>query len=239
PPAGVELGLLADEVGEGVDAPPGGALVQDDGQPGDRDLDEGEQQPGREAVGDRGRHEGGGERGQDEEEDEVAERGEGRHPPLPPVGGAQDPQVAVVAEGRPFPGAPGRLRRGGRRLPGVRGVGGGGGRRRGRGGAGGGRAGGGGASGGAGGGGGRGGGAGGGRRGGGGAGGVGAGGGWTGGTAVGPGPGGTCTDRRTSRTPCGLGSVRGRQGGGGWDRATRTLPPRTGARCVLAELFGR
>src|SRR5690606_23630910 len=33
----------------------------------------------------------------------------------------------------PFPGAPGRLRRGGRRLPGVRGVGGGGGRRRGRG----------------------------------------------------------------------------------------------------------
>src|SRR5690606_30530176 len=55
---------------------------------------------------------------------------------LPPVGGAQDPQVAVVAEGRPFPGAPGRLRRGGRRLPGGRGVGGGGGRRRGRGGGG-------------------------------------------------------------------------------------------------------
>src|SRR5690606_19823010 len=215
PPAGVELGLLADEVGEGVDAPPGGALVQDDGQPGDRDLDEGEQQPGREAVGDRGRHEGGGERGQDEEEDEVAERGEGRHPPLPPVGGAQDPQVAVVAEGRPFPGAPGRLRRGGRRLPGVRGVGGGGGRRRGRGegvvsGAGGDAL---------------------------------VGGGLGGGGAAGPaggaGPGGTCTDRGTSRTPCGLGSVRGRQGGGGWDRATRTLPPRTGARCVLAELFGR
>lgn len=94
----VRLGLSAQPVGERVDAAAGGVLVQPERERGHRELAQAEEEAGGEAAGERARHEGGRERGQDEEEGEVAERGERGDAPLPAVGAAQQSQVAVVAE---------------------------------------------------------------------------------------------------------------------------------------------